>query len=103
MNHDKELPIWNGFDYVASISDDCTKTFLQTFPELEDKIVLIENILSPVFVRQQATLEDVSDEIPQNEGETTILTIARFSPPKKIEGIPHICAEMERRGVNFKW
>ena len=103
VNHDKELPIWNGFDYVASISDDCTKTFLQTFPELEDKIVLIENILSPVFVRQQATLEDVSDEIPQNEGETTILTIARFSPPKKIEGIPHICAEMERRGVNFKW
>ncbi|WP_195630396.1 glycosyltransferase [Bacteroides finegoldii] len=103
VNHDKELPIWSGFDYVVSISDDCTKAFLQTFPELKDKIVLIENILSPLFVRQQATLEDVSDEIPQNEGETTILTIGRFSPPKKIEGIPHICAEMERRGVNFKW
>ncbi len=103
VNHDKELPLWNGYDYVASISDDCTKTFLQTFPELSDKIVLIENILSPLFVRQQAEMEDVSDEMPFNEGETRILTIGRYSAQKKIEGIPHICAEMEKMGANFKW
>ena len=103
VNHDKELPIWNGYDYVASISDDCTKTFLQTFPELSEKIVLIENILSPLFVRQQAEMEDVSAEMPFNEGETRILTIGRYSAQKKIEGIPHICAEMEKMGVNFKW
>lgn len=103
VNHDKELPLWNGYDYVASISDDCTTTFLQTFPELSDKIVLIENILSPLFVRQQAEMEDVSAEMPSNEGETKILTIGRYSAQKKIEGIPHICAEMEKMGVNFKW
>lgn len=103
VNHDLELPIWNAFDYVASISDECTKTFLQTFPELKDKIVLIENILSPLFVRQQAELEDVSNEMPDESGVVKILTIGRFSPPKKIEGIPHICAEMERLGVEFKW
>lgn len=103
VNHDLELPVWNAFDYVASISDECTKTFLQTFPELKDKIVLVENILSPLFVRQQAELEDVSNEMPDESGVVKILTIGRFSPPKKIEGIPHICAEMERLGVEFKW
>lgn len=103
VNHDLELPVWDGFDYIASISSDVTTTFLQTFPELKDKIILIENILSPAFVRRQAELVDVSGEMPQNEGETKILTIGRFSPQKKIEGIPHICAEMEKRGVNFKW
>ncbi|WP_303007019.1 glycosyltransferase [Bacteroides congonensis] len=103
VNHDLELPIWNAFDYVVSISDECTKTFLQTFPELKDKIVLIENILAPFFVRQQAELEDVSNEMPDELGVVKILTIGRFSPPKKIEGIPHICAEMERLGVDFKW
>lgn len=103
VNHDKELPLWNGYDYVASISDDCTKTFLQTFPELSEKIVLIENILSPFFVRQQAEMDDVSAEMPFNEGETRILTIGRYSAQKKIDGIPHICAEMEKLGVNFKW
>lgn len=103
VNHDLELSVWKGFDYVASISDDCTRTFLQTFPELKDKIVLIENILSPLFVRQQAELEDVSAEMPDEEGIVKLLTIGRFSRPKKIEGIPHICAELERLGINFRW
>lgn len=103
VNHDLELPIWSGFDYVASISDDCTSAFVKAFPELKDKIVLIENILSPYFVRQQADMEDVSSEMPNNEGEVKILTIGRFSSQKKIDGIPHICAEMEKLGANFKW
>ena len=60
-----ELPVWSGYDHIASISDDVTKTFLQTFPALAntDKIVLIENILSPAFVRQRADIEDVEDEL----------------------------------------
>lgn len=103
VNHDKELPVWQGFDYVASISDDCTVAFLHTFPELKDKIVLIENILSPLFVRQQAELENVTSEMPDEDDTVKILTIGRFSSAKKIEGIPHICAEMEKLGVNFKW
>lgn len=103
IDHDLELPVWDGFDYVASISEECTLSFLKAFPELKDKIVLIENILSPLFVRQQASLENVQSEMPDEEGVTKILTIGRFSPPKKIEGIPHICAEMEKKGLNFKW
>lgn len=103
VNRDKEFPVWNGFDYVASISDDCTTAFVQTFPELKDKVVLIENILSPLFVRQQAELEEVSAEMPNEPNVVKILTIGRFSLQKKIEGIPHICAEMERLGANFKW
>lgn len=103
INHDLELPVWDGFDYVASISEECTLSFLKAFPELKDKIVLIENILSPLFVRQQASLEDVQSEMPDEDGVTKILTIGRFSLAKKIEGIPHICAEMEKREINFKW
>ena len=103
VNHDLELPVWNAFDYVVSISNDCIRAFVQTFPELKDKIVLIENILSPLFVRQQADLYEVKAEMPDEPDVVKILTIGRFSPPKKIEGIPHICAEMERLGADFRW
>ena len=103
INHDLELPVWNAFDYVVSISNDCIRAFVQTFPELKDKIVLIENILSPLFVRQQADLYEVKAEMPDEPDVVQILTIGRFSPPKKIEGIPHICAEMERLGADFRW
>lgn len=103
INHDLELPVWNAFDYVVSISNDCIRAFVQTFPELKDKIVLIENILSPLFVRQQADLYEVKAEMPDEPDVVKILTIGRFSLPKKIEGIPHICAEMERLGADFRW
>lgn len=103
INHDLELPVWNAFDYVVSISNDCIRAFVQTFPELKDKIVLIENILSPLFVRQQADLYEVKAEMPDEPDVVKILTIGRFSPPKKIEGIPHICAEMERLEADFRW
>ena len=103
INHDLELPVWNAFDYVVSISNDCIRAFVQTFPELKDKIVLIENILSPLFVRQQADLYEVKAEMPDEPDVVKILTIGRFSPPQKIEGIPHICAEMERLGADFRW
>ena len=33
VNHDLELPLWDGFDYVASISEECTKAFLKTLTE----------------------------------------------------------------------
>ena len=92
MNHDLELPVWNAFDYVASISDDCTKTFLRTFPELKNKIVLIENILSPLFVRQQADMEDVTAEMPDEQDVVKVLTIGRFYPQKKNRGYyPQLC------------
>lgn len=103
VNHNQELRVWDGFDHVVSISEDCTKAFLNTFPELKGKIVLIENILSPVFVRQQADLEDVSQEMPVVVGETKILTIGRFSPQKKIEGIPYLCSILRKMGIRFKW
>ena len=65
MDANNELPVWNKYDYIASISSDVTKTFLQTFPSLANtnKIVEIENILSPVFVRKRADIEDVETEL----------------------------------------
>lgn len=103
VNHDLELPVWNAFNHIVSISNDCTKSFLQTFPELKDKIMLIENILSPFLVRNQAELGNVEQEMPNEPAVVKILTIGRFSLPKRIESIPYICAEMERLGINFKW
>lgn len=57
----EELKVWSQYDNIASISGDVTKTFLQVFPSLKDKIVEIENILSPTFVRERADLEKVTD------------------------------------------
>lgn len=104
VDAEDELPVWRGYDRIASISDDVTKTFLQTFPALAntDKIVLIENILSPAFVRRRADIEDVEDEFGHFEG-TRILSVGRFSEAKNYDNVPDICRRMVEKGVEMKW
>ena len=54
MDTKVELPVWSAYDKIVSISEDVTKGFLTKFPSLENKILLMENILSEQFVREQA-------------------------------------------------
>lgn len=49
-----EKPVWEQYDYIASISPEVTKTFLQVFPSCRGKVIEIENILSSAFVCQRA-------------------------------------------------
>ena len=54
-------------------------------------------------MRKQADLEDVSAEMPNKTGVTKILSIGRFSTPKRFEAIPYYCSIMEKMRLNFKW
>lgn len=103
VNAALELPVWGGYDYIASISDSCTTAFLSTFPSLKDKIVLIENILSPVFVHSQAALQDISAELPDVVGEVKLLSVGRYSTPKNFDNIPAICKLLIEGGAKVKW
>lgn len=100
----EELPIWSRYNYIASISKDVTKTFLQTFPTLANmgKIVQIENILSPAFVRQRADMENIENELGHFNG-VKLLSVGRFSEAKNYDNVPDICRRMVETGVDVKW
>ena len=97
----KELPVWSKLDYIASISEEVGEKFVETFPTLKDKIIPIENILSSTFIRQRAEEETVS--LDDNPSTVKLLTIGRFSNPKKMEEIPMICRKIVDEGVDIKW
>lgn len=103
VNRELELKIWNKYDWLASISASVTTAFVQLFPEVKNKMVLIENILSPSFVRQQALLEDVSGEMATSEGTVRLCSVGRFSDAKNFDNIPWICKRVLERGVFIKW
>jgi glycosyltransferase involved in cell wall biosynthesis len=92
VNTKAELPIWDAYDHIISISDDVTKTFLQEFPSLASKIIVIENIMSPKFVRDMANDFDVSDEF--GGGGITLLSIGRYSYQKNFDNLPYICKNL---------
>lgn len=104
VNANLELPIWSSFDYIVSISPDCTRSFLKTFPSLKEKIVEIENILSPEFVRQQAKLVDVSGEMPSINKCLNIVSIGRFCYQKNFDNVPNIVRLIVENGQNnLRW
>lgn len=100
---EEELKVWQKYDFVASISGDVTNTFLQVFPSLAPKIVEIENILSPTFVRKRAELQNVDKEIRQTD-KISILSIGRYSEQKNHDNVPDICKRLiGKTKLNIKW
>ena len=98
-----ERPIWRSYNYIASISNDVTRTFLQVFPTLAPKIMEIENILSPAFVRKRAELEDTDKEFRQTD-KISLLSIGRYSEQKNYDNVPDICKRLiNETKLNIKW
>ena len=94
---------WSAYDHIVSISPDVTKSYLQVFPSLKDKIVEIENILSSKFVRKRAEEIDVSDEIPKKKENINILSVGRFSDAKNYDNVPDICRRIREKGMDLHW
>ena len=103
INLEQELPVWTAFDHIVSISSDVTRTFLQVFPSLKDKIVEMENILSAEFVRKRAKEFDVSAEMLKWEDVVNILSVGRYSDAKNYDNVPDICKRIRETGVNANW
>ena len=103
VNHRLALAVWKRYDYAMSISKDVTRTYCSIFPEMRDKIIEIENILSPEFIRRRAESEPRPSDMPKNENGYTLLTIGRFCYPKRLEVIPSICRHLTEKGLSVKW
>ena len=103
INVEQELSVWSSFDYIVSISPDVTKNFLQVFPSLIDRIIEIENILSPDFIRMRAEESDVSKEIPKDGNVINILSVGRFCEAKNYDNVPDICRRIRDKGLEVNW
>ncbi|MDE6487365.1 MAG: glycosyltransferase [Muribaculaceae bacterium] len=97
-----ELPVWDGYDRIASISADVTETFCKRFPSLRSKIVEIENIAPADLIREGAGAGRPAD-MPAAPGRTALLTIGRYSYPKNLESIPALCRGLTERGIDAEW
>ena len=97
-----DLEIWNKFDYIISISKDCTNSFLKVYPTLKDKIIYMENITSPEFIKKMA--EDKIEEKIINDNTYKLVTVARLSPPKGIDNAVRAMKILKDRGIDkIKW
>lgn len=103
VNATLELPVWSRYDYIVSISEEVGKGFCQVFPSLQSKLIEIENILSPAFIRKRAQEGGLPQDMPTSPQEITLLTIGRYCYAKKMEEIPILCRLLREKGLSVKW
>ena len=101
IDQKSQLQMWSAYDYIASISENVTESFLRVFPELKEKVVLIENILPKTLIEKQANESMDGDMKPGKS--VCLLSIGRFSYPKNFDNVPDICRRIRNQGIDAKW
>lgn len=102
LDPDFELPVWQAYDRIISISPDVSRTFGSVFPSLTDRLTVISNILPEAMIRRRAT-EESAPEL--KAGCFNLLSIGRFSTAKNFDNIPDIARRMrDDHGIRpFHW
>lgn len=96
-----ETAMWDAYDHIASVSDAVTRGFVQTFPGLKEKVILVENILPERLVKRQA--EAFSADLDMPAKGIRLLSVGRYCSAKNFDNVPEICARLIRSGLDVYW
>lgn len=93
-----DLKMWNKFDHIVAVSDACKASFLHKYNELNEKVCVMENILSPEEIRKLAT-ERVYNPMDFDH-RFKLMTVARLSYAKGIDTAIKAMYELKEKGYD---
>ena len=95
-----ELEMWSGYDTICGVSEQVSRGFQTSFPELAGKLRTIENILSKGLIDAQA--REIQTEM-KSDGVVSLLSVGRFCDAKNFDNVPDICRRLVENGLDVKW
>ncbi|QWI12260.1 glycosyltransferase [Bacillus mycoides] len=103
LNTDMEYKMWSKMDNIVAVSEGCRDSFLSSLPNVNKKVEIIENILSPEFVREQAYQEDITEEIQVKSEKIKLVTVGRLSYAKGIDLAMYALRDLVDQGYDIEW
>lgn len=98
---EEDLRIWNEFDYIIAVSEQCKNSFIKKYPTLSKNIKVIENITAVDFIRNMAN-EEINEKY--NSEYLNIVSVARLSHAKGIDNAVRALKILHDKGLtNIKW
>lgn len=97
----EDQKMWDKLDAIACVSEECKKTFLKIFPELEIKTIVVENILDSQYLKKMAL--QGNGILSSNVITKKILSVGRFCEAKNFDNVPAICRKILEQGEDIKW
>ncbi|MGM9987215.1 MAG: glycosyltransferase [Bacillaceae bacterium] len=102
IDNEEDERIWEQYNHIVAVSESCKESFLKQYPQLREKVIVIENISTPSFIKEMAE-EEGATELKENDGYTKLLTIARLSYAKGIDDAILACKKLVDSGYKIKW
>ncbi|MEH7493771.1 glycosyltransferase, partial [Neobacillus niacini] len=102
IDNELDLKVWNQFDHIAAVSDACREAFLNTYPTLNGKVLVVENITSPNFIKKMAE-EDLPNLKEMHEN-FNLVSVGRLSYVKGFDLAIEALKILHAKGLtNIKW
>jgi len=93
-----DVKMWNKFDYIVAVSEACKVSFLKKYSVLKNKVIVIENIASPEFIRKMAEVDIDNPMVSDNRFK--VVTVARLSHAKGIDNAVRALNLLKNKGYN---
>ncbi|MCC3869658.1 glycosyltransferase [Terrisporobacter mayombei] len=98
-----DLDTYSKIDYIVNVCDTCEKQFLNIYPILKNKTMVIENILAEKFLVSQSKQEIDDNNFIKSEDGIKLLSIGRFTDAKNFDNVPKMCKSILQKGIRVKW
>ncbi|WHY75028.1 glycosyltransferase [Fictibacillus enclensis] len=102
VNQAEETKMWERMDHLVAVSNGCRDSFLSVYPHFQDRLEVIENILTPEFIYEQAQLSELP-KLTKRPNETVLVTVGRLSHAKGIDDAARACRKIVDEGYQVKW
>lgn len=99
-NYSAEYKYYKQFEKIVIISEICKKHFIEYYPELETKTMIVENLSNYEWIYQKS-LETIPDKIEDDA--FYIVSVGRLEEAKGFDLAISAAAVLKSRGKNFMW
>ncbi len=98
-----EQPAWAAMDVIVAVSPDVATSFGKVFIEQKPKLVVIENLLAPNFVRTQALINYPPSDMIKDDQTLVLCSAGRYTHQKAFELAALACRKLLDSGVKVRW
>jgi glycosyltransferase involved in cell wall biosynthesis len=91
-----DLRMWDRFDHIVAVSEACKSSFLSKYNELNQKVKVIENIISVDFIQKMSNGK--CENLMESDKRFKILTVARLSHAKGIDNAVRALKKLRDKG-----
>jgi glycosyltransferase involved in cell wall biosynthesis len=98
-----ETPAWAAMDKIVAVSDEVAKSFIKVFPVQAAKVEVIENLLSPSFVRRQSLIGYPPADVIKDPETLVLCSAGRYTHQKAFDLAALACRKLLDAGMKVRW